>query len=274
MSSDKKKTDWGLRFYLDVLKLESLHLGLWDKEDSFTVEGMQAAQRRYTEELLKMIPSKVKTVLDAGCGTGTTSVKLLEEKYEVEVLNPDPYQKDLALNNLPKDIVYHQEKFEEYSGENKFDLILMSESSQYMDTSLMAEKAYQSLNKEGYLLVADYLRKSDTEFYKTCKIKSEFLNTLKEKGFKLEKTKDITEATIPTLSLGKKLFNDFADPILKIIVDYMEEDQPRIKKVISFLASKKLAKVNYYLYEKMPDKLNEDKFRENMEYLFLLFKKS
>jgi len=56
----------GLRFYREILKLDNLHFGLWEEEDPLTLEGARAAQRRYTERLVGMIPPGVNDILDVG----------------------------------------------------------------------------------------------------------------------------------------------------------------------------------------------------------------
>ena len=273
MSSEaKEKTDWGLRFYFDILKLESLHFGLWDS-DPLDMEGMRKAQKRYTGQLLEMIPSGVSSVLDAGCGTGSTSRVLIDSGFETECLNPDAYQRGIAGETVGEGIPIHGEKFEDFSPGRSYDLILMSESSQYMDTPRMAQNAFNLLDPGGYLLIADYFRKTPVSFYKTCRVKDEFMDTLSGAGFELAELRDITEKTLPTLRLGKKVFGEYGVPVLEIISDYISGEHPLIARGGSLLLSGKLKKLRYYLYEKMPDKLDEEKFRDNMEYLFLLYRR-
>lgn len=270
-----KKTDWGLKFYLDVLKLRSLHFGLWEG-DPLTLKGMRSAQERYTEQLLNLIPEGVKTVLDAGCGTGTTAEKLKSRGYEVECLNPDKYQENLFKEKFHNTIPFHPVKFEEFTSTapKKYDLILMSESSQYMDTVKMAEKAKSILSPGGWLLIADYFRKEDTTFYKTCRMKDEFLRKIKSAGFDLVEEKDITEKVIPTLTMGKKIYDEYALPTIEILSGYFRENQPFLTGLVSKLFSKKLKKISGYLYIHTPEKLNETEFTKNMEYLFLLLRRT
>ncbi len=275
MSCRKKKikTDWGLRFYLDVLKLNSLHFGLWDEKDAFNLDGMRNAQDRYTEVLLNMIPDDVKTVLDAGCGTGETAKILKEKGYDVVCLNPDPYQGEEFSKNTEGDIPLHRVKYEEYNPENgrKYDLILMSESLQYMDMQKMAEKTAGIIRPGGYLLTADYFRKEKTDFYKNCKVESDFKQMMEKTELNLLDEKDITEKVLPTLKLGKKMYNKYAIPVIKIVAGYFSDNNPGLSKMASVVFSKKLKKARKYLYEKRNKNLDEKMFREKMRYLFLLY---
>jgi len=273
LNSKKEKTDWGLRFYLDVFKLKSLHFGLWDESDPLTLEGMRRAQERYTRELMDMAPEGVRTVLDAGCGTGSTTEELLKRGYEVECLNPDSYQEKIFRENIKENIPFHRVKFEEFTAEKKFDLILMSESSQYMDTEKMAENALRLLNPGGWLLIADYFRLSDTDFYKSCKIFDEFMGQITKCGFEPVKDIDITLRTIPTLRLGKLVYEEYGLPTINILGGYIRDKHPIICKMLLKLFSKKISRVNRYLNEHTSEKLDEEKFRKNMKYIFLLFRK-
>ncbi len=272
----KKKVDWGLKFFHDVLKLDSLHLGLWEEYDPLTLEGARVAQDRYTKEFVDLIPRGVNTVLDAGCGTGVTAKELTGKGYNTVCLNPDEYQERLFKERFSDSIEFHRVKFEDYSPEDektKYDLILMSESSQYMDTKKLVENARRLLKPGGYLLIADYFRKTNTEFYKTCKIKDKFLSYLQKEKFELKKKRDITKNVIPNLTLGKDIYFNYGVPVIEIITGYARDEKPILTSIIKWLFSSKLKKVNYYLHNHTQQKLDEDKFMDNMEYLFLLYKK-
>ncbi len=266
------KIDWGLKFYLDVLKLDALHFGLWKKEP-LTVEGARQAQKNYTGRLLSKIPSGGKQVLDAGCGIGRTALKLKEKGFEVDCVNPDSYQEKIFKKNAGDDIPFYRTIFEKFEPpqNKKYDIILMSESSQYMDTEKMTEKAAKILKPKGYLLIADYFRKKDTEFYKTCRIKNKFINIV-EKKFSVTNIEDITEQAVPTLEAGKIIYEEYGLPVLHIITGYLSQEAPRISKITKFIFSKKIKKVQKYLYRHTPQKLDAKKFKKELEYLFLLYR--
>ncbi len=275
MANKKNNIDWGLKFYLDVLKLHSLHFGLWNDGDGLTLDNMRRAQDRYTEELLAMIPAGVKTVLDAGSGTGAQSALLIKKGYEVTALNPDSFQSGIFRERLGDRVELQQVKFEDFRPDRSYDLILMSESSQYMETKKMADRAYETLKDGGRLLVSDYFRKSGGDkFYSTCRIKDRFLKELSDAGFELCKEENVTRRVIPTLAMGRKIYCDYAFPTIKIIAGYLDSNYPAAAGVLKRIFSKKLKKVSYYLFEHSLDKTDTDKFMEKMEYLFLIFRKA
>jgi MPBQ/MSBQ methyltransferase len=88
-SKRRVKIATSLRFLHEVLGLERLHYGLWDGED-LDLDGLRAAQERYSERLRSWIPEGVSSILDVGAGVGTDALELSRAGYEVEGLSPDP----------------------------------------------------------------------------------------------------------------------------------------------------------------------------------------
>lgn len=271
-SKKREKIDWGLKFYRDVLKLDDLHFGLWEN-DPLTVEGAKQSQKRYTEQLIELIPDGVESILDVGCGTGTTAVKLRNKGYYVECINPDIWQEKIFKERIGDKITFHNIKFESFETNRKFDLILMSESSQYMDTEKMIKNVRNILMRGGWLLIADYFRKKNVPYYKTCRIKDVFLKIITDNGFELNKNIDITPYVVMNLTLGKKIYYEYGLTTLSLITEYLKRAQPLLTYLGSKVFSKKLKKISNYIFVHTPEKLDEEKFIENMEYRFLLFKK-
>lgn len=269
---EKRKIDWGLKFYRNVLKLDNLHFGLWEN-DPLTIEGTKRAQERYTEKLINIIPDEVKSVLDVGCGTGITALKLKNRGYDIECVNPDSFQQEIFKKNVSEGIPFHNVEFESFKTQKRFNLILMSESSQYLNTEKMIENAKNILAPGGWLLIADYFRKQDTRYYRTCKVKDVFLEKIKSNGFELVNNENITRSVIPNLTMGKKIYSDYGLPVINLITEYLRTSFPFLTFFGSKIFSKKLKKISYYLFDHTPEKLDEKKFMENMEYLFLLFRR-
>ncbi len=268
----KKKIDYGLKFYREVFKLDSLHFGYWDAPPEITLANLRVAQDKYIENLISLIPSSVKTILDVGCGTGPVAKKLEEKGYLVESVTPDESQGEVFRERNP-DIELHLTRFEDYNTDKKYNLLLFAESFQYMNIDLVLGKSCMLLSDGGYLLISDYFRKSHAKYYKTCHVESDFLNMLKKYPLEILNVQDITEKVIPTLVLGSKVYNEYALPILEIISGYARSKFRIITRLLNFLFYFQLKKIDGYLYSRMQDKLNPEKFRKSVAYKVFLVKK-
>ncbi|MFH2071063.1 MAG: methyltransferase domain-containing protein [Elusimicrobiota bacterium] len=268
----KKKIDYGLKFYRDIFKLNSLHFGLWDNIKELTVDNLRLAQEKYIERLLGFIPADVKSVLDVGCGTGSVSAKLSEKKFNVEALTPDEYQATLFRQNCP-DITFYPTKFEDLETDRKYDLILSAESWQYLNLDDAFAKCQSLLRPGGYLLIADYFRKTQDTYYRTCHVEKTFLETISKYPFESVRSEDITEMVLPTLKFGTGIYSSYVLPVMEIISGYLKTQFRFAAGLLSFLFSGQLKRINKYIYVHTKEKLDAEKFKERMVYKIFLYKK-
>ena len=270
-----RRVDYGLRFYREVLKLDSLHFGLWADGDPRTLEGMRIAQQRYTEHLLSFIPPETRSVLDVGCGTGSTAAQLIERGLEVTCVSPDPYQEELVRERFDGQVECHLACFEELSTRASYDLILMSESAQYIKVEAGCRRSHALLRPDGHLLVADYFRKTPSRrYYKTCHVASEFLDAARRHGLGLVREEDITQRVLPTLELAGRLYREHVRPAADIALEYVESEMPVVWRAANVLLRGKIRKLRHYVYERFPEKLDPAKFAENVRYVIYLFRRS
>ena len=121
---DKEKADVLFKYYLSISGTKHLHYGYWEEGEELTMKNLRLAQERYSDRLLYFIPPGATKILDVGCGVGGNSLKLLEKRYQVAALSPDSYQRKVP---------FFLTTFEEFRSQEKFDLVLISESCQYID---------------------------------------------------------------------------------------------------------------------------------------------
>jgi len=196
-----------LNYYLALTQSSYLHYGYWEPlptEDELTLARFRKAQKAYAAKLLSFIPENIQTVLDVGCGVGGNAIELLERGFKVEGLAPDPFQEKQFLQATQNQAKFHLTRFEDFQSTSVYDLILLSESSQYMAATDIAGCAAKVLKSGGYLLLADMMRSDATYIegiFSNCHLVEDLRDSLVQAGFYLVKDEDISTHIAPTLDL-------------------------------------------------------------------------
>jgi MPBQ/MSBQ methyltransferase len=271
---EKRPGDFILRFCRDIVHLDSLHFGLFGSGCAHTIDGLRSAQANYSRFLLERIPAGSKRILDAGCGTGELSERLVEAGYSVTALTPDTYLAEVVTKRLGDRAAFALSKFEDFTSSQPFDLIVMSESCQYMAHHLLFPKARELLADGGYLLISDYFRKSDITYYETVWTESEFSQKLTKSNFEIVSSDDITDDTLPTLDIGKKTYSEIILPTIELLRDLLIHVIPGfVVGVVKLFLRKQLALAADFLYTKQPEQFDRTRFKENLNYRVLLLRK-
>jgi len=261
----KTKNDRSLRFYHEVLGLERLHYGLWHENDPFTIEGLKSAQVRYEDMLIERIPTGAVQVLDVGCGTGVMSSRIKAAGYEVEGLSPDVNQEHPYKEKV--DQPFHLCRFEHFTGEGRYDCIIMSESSQYIKLPLLFETAFKALKPGGSLMICDYLVKDDVTgvLAKSGHCETAFRSAARAGGFRLVAEEDITDATVKTLDLAMDAVRRIRLGF-EIATEKSRKRHPRLFLVGAWLLRKKVARA-----ERQLALLDSAAFKKHKKYGYFLF---
>ncbi len=213
-------------YYMGLTNSSYLHYGYWEplptQGEELTITRLRVAQEAYTAKLLSFIPDKIKTVLDVGCGIGGNAVYLCDRGFIVEGLAPDALQQERFVKNTNGQVPFYLTRFEDFHTSNSYDLILLSESSQYIASIDLAQGAARLLDIGGYLLLADMMR-FDAEYregiFSNCHVASELQTALEQSGFQLIKTEDISTHIAPTIDLCVDNFRTFGLTTVKYIAD-------------------------------------------------------
>lgn len=265
--------DVELNIYTKVLKLKSLHWGYWKGIKDHSLKNLRKAQDAYTSKLLSLVPEGVKTVLDVGAGIGDNAIRFAQKGYQVYALTPEPGQ-ILILNELSrkyKNISPIQTKYEYFETDQKFDLILMSESSNYFPLKKGMEQTARYLNSGGYLLVAGLFRKNPTEILRTWNTISDFENQAKMVGLKLLKKEDISNPTAPSMQLGYDFFKEYAEPAINLLTDYYQKAFKWKAFVISLFFRRELSILKYIIENDLPNRLDVNRFKHYGRYMIYLY---
>ena len=231
-----------LNYYLGLTESPYLHYGYWETlpvpTDELTLARLRIAQQAYTVKLLEAIPKGTQTILDVGCGIGGNAAYLLDRAFRVEGLAPDPFQQQRFLKCTGDRAVFHLTRFEDFKATKSYDLILFSESSQYMSAVDIANGAAKILNPGGYVLLADMLR-SDANYtegmFSNCHVVSELHAALNQAGFTLVKTEDISAHILPTIDLYVDTFRRYGLNTMIYVADLISIAVPPIHKLLRWI---------------------------------------
>ncbi len=265
-----------LKLYLDLAKTNYLHFGLWKKGDKLTLENFQAAQERYLNNLIASIPKGVSTVLDVGCGVGGNAAKLLNLGYQVTGICPDPYQGQLFRKNTKGKAGFKLTTLEKYDTGQKFDLIIMSESVQYIPFGEALKKISQLLRPTGYLLVSDYFKKVSAKNVPNLPSAglTDYLKAVEKAGFKVVKKQDITDNILPTLDYGTDVYLNYIRPVLSCILTTLQVHLPPVYWMLNlFFKFRVKGKTLKQIIVNNLVPLQRDVFRKYLTYQVMLIKR-
>lgn len=265
--------DVGLMVFNYFLKTEYLHYGYFTPDMEVDVSNLKKAQENYFEMLLNQIPADVKTILDVGCGSGKTAEELIKNGYKVDCVSPGKLLTQYAKDKLGNQIEMFNCKFEEIRTDKKYDLILFSESFQYIPLDQGIPNALKLLNPSGYIIVCD--------FFKTGAPGKSLLGGghSYEKWLAMKDTipvktlfeQDITENTAPTIEINHQFKQAVIKPVYRDIFLLAEDRFPLLLKFIKWKYRKKLAKLEN---KQFSGQINGETFKIHKKYMLYLFQAS
>lgn len=265
-----KENDRALRFYNEVLGLEHLHYGLWDEGEALTLENMKVAQQRFEDLVVGTIsadkPVGETRILDVGCGTGSLSRRLIAEGYQVEGLSPDRTQMENFTSTLG--VPFHHARFENFEPSESYDVLIFSESCQYVKPEGLIKKAARCLRPGGQIVICDYftLESATGRLAKSGHELSGFKATMEVAGYVLESETDITDRATPTLELAEDFVRRGLIAI-DILTEKTRERHPIFTKLVMRLSRKKREKL-----ESQRVLIDAEVFRAHKRYLCMRYR--
>ncbi len=239
----------GLNLFHFFLGTKDLHYGLWDDDLEVTIRNLPEAQKRYSEYLIGHIPEGVERILDVGCGAGGLASELLERGYQVQGVSPSPLLSEAAHKQAGDQFVIHHGRFEDvpFSVNERFDLVMFSESFQYIDLDVVLEKAKSLLRPGGYILICDFFK---TEAEGKSVIGGghplrRFVDVLAKSDLKTLAEDDITRQTAPNLDIVNQMGKELILPTMKLIGYTFKSNRPWLSKIFTWKFRKKLDKIDY-----------------------------
>lgn len=260
----------GLILFKYFLNTEYLHYGLFRDNLSTEVANLAPAQIKYADFLISNIPADVKTILDVGCGSGRFAKELISKGYEVDCVSPGTILTEHARKLLTDQAQIFQSKFEDINNDKKYDMILFSESFQYINMDSSFTNGLNLLNPGGFIMVCDFF-KNDVEGNSPLgggHNFKQFQETLKKYPVKIVKEEDITKDTAPTIDLVNKLSMEVIMPVYSLLFLLLEDRFKWVARFIKWKYKKKLEKIQNKHFKGERTGKNFMKFKTYRFYLF------
>ncbi|NJL13836.1 MAG: class I SAM-dependent methyltransferase [Microscillaceae bacterium] len=211
----------------------------------------------------------MRTILDVGGGSGKTACKLMEEGFAVDVVSPGVFLTQYARELMRGRGHIYASKFEEVQTSARYDLVLFSESFQYIPLQDSLRKAESLLNPGGFVMICDFFKKKaegksmlggghDFEAWE---------NTLAQSPFRALVEKDITENTAPTIDLVDQFSQQVLRPVMHAGTALAEQRFPMVLKIVRYFYRKKLEKMQAKHFS---GERTGEKFKHFKKYMFYL----
>ncbi len=231
------------RFFLNT---EHLHFGFWPDGLSVDLKNLKKAQDCHSDQILNSIPDGVKTVLDVGSGSGGLAEKLVNNGYTVDCVSPSDYLSDAIEGKLKNSVSVYRSTFEKLELNKKYDIVIFSESFQYVNIKKSLKKIPHAVHDKGHLLICDFFRQPGTGTKPLggghdWKV---FQDSLASCSFTELVNKDITKETARTYDLISQIINEVADPVRSLSAKYLDSQYPKGMKLLRWYFDKKITKIN------------------------------
>jgi len=254
----------GLVLAQQLLDVEDLHYGLWDPDLELSLGNITLAQQRYTDMLLELIDKLLPEhpaphILDVGCGTGHIMQRLLDCGYRVDAVNPSAYLNKLVRERLAAQqntaTILYETGFESLplkDCRHQYDLLLFSESFQYIPLPDIFAMAPQLLHSGGRLVICDFF-KTDAHCdggdgdrsFSGGHILAEFYRTVDDSPFHISHDEDLTARVSPNIALLDEWLTQRLVPALSSIDEYLLCSWPRLTRLLKWLGRHKLVRARY-----------------------------
>ena len=257
------------KFFMDT---EELHYGYWPNDKTATAQNFSEAQERHSQLIIDNIPKGVKKILDVGSGSGSLAKKIVALGYQVDCVIPSEFLADKVQQKLDGSSKIHITKFEDLDISNNYDLILFSESFQYVHLIKSIDKILSILYKNGYLLICDVFHKnvSGVSPMRGGHRLDLFENEIEKTDLVKKADIDITLETAPTWDFLNQFLNEVAIPISDMSHSYMKYKYPKLIRFMKWKYRNRLEKIRKVW---LSNELTGENFAKFKSYRLFLFKK-
>jgi len=219
--------------YLQEGNVDYLHYGLFKEGESIHHTSAREVQQRATDALLARLPPPPCRILEVGIGLGTTALELAQRGYTVTGISPDPQQIALTQQRVKESVTLECVTLEAFSAPaESYDVILLQESAQYIQSLALFNKAYSLLAEHGLILIADEvsLRRTPKDVA-SLPLLNYTLAQAQHCGFELSEQVDLSAQAAPFVDYllwviekhRATLLTDVLDDLLSVLREYQQK---------------------------------------------------
>lgn len=270
VSSKEVGLEIGLSLGRFFFKTEHLHYGYWPADLPIEPENFREAQEHHSKLILDAIPDGVKSILDVGSGSGGLAEKMIALGYKVDCVLPSEYLADRIEEKFGESVRVYRSKFEDMPAEKSYDLVLFSESFQYVNVPKALDKVIAATSGKGHFLICDFFRQPGAgrrplggghDWQK-------FQDQMTDRPFQELKNVDITKETAPTMDILDQFISEVAEPVTTISARYLDSNYSKLMKCLRWYFAKRIAKINRIYFSGV---LTGEMFKELKTYRLLLY---
>ena len=272
VSSQKIGLDIGLVIGRFFMGSEDLHYGYWPNGKDASVQNFAHAQNSHSELIMNQIPENINYILDVGGGSGNLALKLINNGYRVDCVIPSAFLAEQAKTKLGNESVIHICGFEQMPSTKTYDLIIFSESFQYVKMKKSLQKIEKMTSPNGHLLICDFFRRDLPEKSPIGGGHSwqGFKDTISTLPFQQVTDLDISLETAPTIDLLDQFCQDVLMPISEMSGSYLQYNYPYLTALLNWKLKKRIEKIRRTY---LSGELNGESFKKFKTYRLLLYKR-
>lgn len=240
---------YGLTLALEYGAMEHLHFGVFPNGDSKTL-GYPNGQSMAQDSLRALLPPAPASVLEYGFGTANLARLLAAGGYEITAITPIYEEFNAACATTADGVEYLHLELGDFHAENSFDVLLLQQSSQYLDPLLLLAKANAVLREGGRLLIAEEFLLDDSERSPQARpLLANFLRLAQRCGFSAERQREMGRQVATGLELFAGLIRKHV-AVLSAQLELSRDDLIRLEQQLMLMASRyQSAQLGYTLLD-------------------------